>query len=88
MFKMRNELLNTEKLEASEIKSAAIIKQYISKIYLGLIKTPLKVCKTMGDIYMCIKRNGRKSHRKGKKSFFDILGVSYHYQEKECKFVA
>jgi IS4 transposase len=88
MFKMRNELLNTEKLEASEIKSAGIIKEYIQKVYLGLINKPLKVYKIFAQIYICIKRNGRKSHRKGKKTFFDILGISYHHQEKVCKFVA
>ncbi|QXM07444.1 IS4 family transposase [Crassaminicella indica] len=88
MFKMRNELLNTEQLEASEIKSAEIIKQYIQKVYLGLINTHLKACTILVEIYVCIKRNGRKSHRKGKKTFFDILGVSYHYQEKVCRFAA
>ncbi|WP_242967943.1 IS4 family transposase [Tepidibacter mesophilus] len=88
MFKMRNELLNIERLEASEIKSAGIIKEYIQKIYFDLVNSPLKEYKILLKIYKCIKRNGRKSHRKGKKTFFDILGVSYHHQENACKFAA
>ncbi|WP_432406387.1 transposase [Wukongibacter sp. M2B1] len=88
MFRIRNELLHREQLEASEIKSSEIIKQYIKRIYLGLLNTPSKVYKVLVEIYLCIKRNGRKSHRKGQKTFFDILVVSHHYQEKACKFVA
>ncbi len=88
MFKIRNELLDKEHIEASEIKSAEIIKQYIEKLYLSFIKTPSKVCNLLISISKCIKKNGRKSHRKGEKTFFDILGVSYHYQEKVCRFAA
>lgn len=88
MFKIRNELLHKEKLEASEIKSFEIIKQYIEKIYLNLIKASSKVYKLLIEISNCIKKNGRKSHRKGQKTFFEILGVSHNYQEKACRFAA
>jgi len=88
MFKIRNELLHKEQLEASEIKSAEIVKQYIKKIYLNFIKTPAKVCGLLIEVSNCIKRNGRKSHRKGQKTFFEILGVSHNYQEMACKFAA
>nr|WP_279233146.1 transposase [Marinisporobacter balticus] len=88
MFKIRNELLHKEQLEASEIKSAEIIKQYIEKIYLNLIKIPSKVDSVLIEISNCIKKNGRKSHRKGQKTFFEILGVLHNYQEKTCRFAS
>lgn len=88
MFKMRKELLENYKLEASEIKSAQIVKEYIEKIYLNLINRPSHVSKLLVNIFRCIKKNGRKIHRKGKKTFFDILGVSYYHGEKVCKFAA
>lgn len=86
IFKLRNELLHGEQIEASEIKSAEIIKQYIQKIYLTLIKAQWKVCRLLMEISNCIKRNGRKSHRKGNKTFFEILGAWHSYQEKACRF--
>lgn len=88
MFKARSELLEKEKLEASEIKSAQIIDEYIQKIYFGFIKEPSKVCELLVSVFKCIQKNGRKSHRKGKKTFFDILGVSYNHQERMCNSAA
>ncbi|WP_432400426.1 IS4 family transposase [Wukongibacter sp. M2B1] len=88
MFKIRAELLEKERIEASEIKSAEIMNQYIQNIYLCFIDRPLNVHELLMSIFKCIQKNGRKSHQKGKKTFFDILGVSYNHQERMCKSAA
>ncbi len=88
IFKMRKELLENYELEGSEIKSAQVVKEYIKKIYLNIINKPSQVTKLLIDIFKCIKKNGRKTRKKGKKTLFDILGVCHHYQEKTCEFAA
>ncbi|WP_254909264.1 IS4 family transposase [Clostridium tyrobutyricum] len=81
MFKMRSELLKKKKLETSEIKTAEIVHEYVEEMYFSFMihSNNLKV---LTRIYNCICKNGRKSHRKDKKTFFGILGVSYNHQEK------
>ncbi|WP_432405823.1 hypothetical protein [Wukongibacter sp. M2B1] len=88
MFKIRAELLEKERIEASEIKSAEIMNQYIQNIYLCFINRLLKIHELLISIFKFIQKNRQKSHRKGKKTFFDILGVSYNHQEKMCKSAA
>ena len=83
MFKTRSELLQNKSIETSEIKSAEIVNQYIKKLYLHLVNKSLDInIMLLVQIYSCIRKNGRKSHRKGKKTFYDILGVSYNYLEQ------
>ena len=79
LFKMRSELLQSDCVEVSEIKGAEIVSQYIQGFYLNSINKPLDTNITfLVQIFSCIRKNGRKSHRKDKKTFFDILGVSYN----------
>lgn len=87
MFKMRSELLKKKKFETSEIKTAEIVNEYVEEIYFSFI-TPSNNLKVLIRIYNCICKSGRKSHRKDKKTFFDILGVSYNHQETRCETVA
>jgi hypothetical protein len=89
IFKMRSEILQNKDFETSEIKSAEIVSQYIQELYLGFINKPLDMNITMiVQIYNCICKNGRKSHRKGKKTFFDILGVPYNCPRKRSDAAA
>jgi hypothetical protein len=87
MFKMRSELLKKKKFETSEIKTAEIVNEYVEEIYFSFI-TPSNNLKVLIRIYNCICKSGRKSHRKDKKTFFDILGVSYNHQETRCETAA
>ncbi|MCT4594466.1 MAG: transposase [Anaeromicrobium sp.] len=73
IFKMRKELLENHKLEASEIKSAQIVKQHIRNIYLAVINRPYKVYKILNNIFNCIKKNGRKHVKKVKKTYLIFL---------------
>lgn len=84
IFKMRSELLKKKTFEASEIKTAEIVHKYVEELYFSFM-TPSNNSKVLIRIYNCICKNGRKSHRKDKKTFFDILGVSYNRQERRCK---
>jgi hypothetical protein len=89
MFKTRSVLLQNKSIETSEIKSAEIVNQYIKKLYLHLVNKSLDVnIMILVHIHNCIRKNGRKSHRKGKKTFYDILGVSYNYLEQKCNTAA
>jgi len=89
IFKMRSELLKSEHLETSEIKSAEIVNQYIQEIYLGFVNKPLDInISFLVQIFNCIHKNGQNSHRKGKKTFFDILGVSYNFSEQRSDTAA
>nr|WP_242951480.1 transposase [Clostridium kluyveri] len=87
MFKMRSELLKKKKFETSEIKTAQIVHEYVQELYFNFM-TPSSNFKVLTRIYNCICKNGRKSHRKDKKTFFDILGVSYNHREGRCETAA
>ncbi|MFL0198811.1 transposase, partial [Clostridium sp. WILCCON 0269] len=87
MSKMRSELLKKKKFETSEIKTAQIVHEYVQELYFSFM-TPSSNFKVLTRIYNCICKNGRKSHRKDKKTFFDILGVSYNHQERRCETAA
>ncbi len=86
MFKMRSELLK-KKFETSEIKTAEIVHEYVQELYFRFM-TPSNNLKVLTRIYNCIYKNGWKSHCKDKKTFFDILRVSYNHQERGCNSAA
>jgi hypothetical protein len=76
--KMRFLLLLKKKKEASEIKLAEIIRQHIKSLYIKLIGAHTKaIVNILIKIFENLSKNGEKSHKKGKKTVFDILGVSY-----------
>lgn len=83
MFKMRTLVLENNNIEASEIKVAEIIHEYIERIYMEFIKFPYRTISTLKLIFKNIVKNGRKSHKKNKKTVFDILGVCYDYNQSQ-----
>jgi hypothetical protein len=78
MFKMRTLVLENRELEASEMKASEIVHEYIERLYFELIKFPSETFNTLKLVFENVVRNGLKSHRKDKKTVFDILGVSYN----------
>ncbi|MCH4201176.1 MAG: IS4 family transposase [Clostridium tyrobutyricum] len=77
MFKMRALVLENKELEASEIKVSEIVHEYIDRLYFELIKFPSEIFNTLKLVFENVVRSGLKSHRKDKKTVFDILGVCY-----------
>lgn len=89
MFKMRVLLFLKEKREASEIKLAEIVYKYIKGLYMKLINSQInEILNLLIKIFQNALKNGKKSHRKGKKTVFDILGVSYNGSKIKFKKVA
>lgn len=70
---MRALAIKAKKLEASEMKVTEIVHEYIDRIYFDLIKLPSETSNTLKLVFKNVVRNGLKSHRKGKKTVFDIL---------------
>ncbi|KZL88531.1 hypothetical protein CLMAG_61860 [Clostridium magnum DSM 2767] len=77
IFKMRALVLENKELEASEIKVSEIVHEYIDRLYFDLIKFPSEIFNTLKLVFENVVRSGLKSHRKDKKTVFDILGVCY-----------
>jgi hypothetical protein len=78
MFKMRLILLLKQKKEASEIKLAEIVAKYIKLLYMNLVNSLYNIVfHLLIKIFNNMLKNGKKTHKKGKKTTFDILGVSY-----------
>jgi hypothetical protein len=88
MFKMRTFSLESKGLEASEIKTCEIVHEYINRLYFEIIKFPNEVFNTIKLIFKNVVRNGLKSHRKNKKTVFDILGVCYKGTSARVKTAA
>jgi len=88
MFKMRTFSLESKGLEASEIKTCEIVHEYINKLYFEIIKSPNEIFNTLKLIFKNVVRNGLKSHRKNKKTVFDILGVCYKGTSARVKTAA
>ena len=88
MFKMRALVLENKDLETSEIKASEIVHEYIDRIYFELIKFPSETFNTLKLVFENIIRNGLKSHRKNKKTVFDILGVHYKRTSGRVKIAA
>ncbi|MCB2323978.1 hypothetical protein LGL55_24705 [Clostridium tagluense] len=88
MFKMRTLALENKGLYTSEIKTCEIVHEYIDGIYFELIKFPNNVFNTLKLIFENVVRNGLKSHKKDKKTVFDILGVCYKQTLAQSKIAA
>jgi len=74
---MRALVLDDKELETSEMKISEIVHEYIDRLYFELIKFPSETFNTLQLVFENVVRNGLKSHRKDKKTIFDILGVCY-----------
>lgn len=79
MFQMRQLLLIKKKRELSEYKEIYIIKDYFPLLYQALKKGTQDISKILLRLFNLLQKNGRKSHRYGKKTVFDILGVIYNF---------
>ncbi|WP_155242025.1 hypothetical protein [Clostridium pasteurianum] len=74
---MRTLVLENKELEVSEMKVSEIVHEYIGRLYFELIKFPNETFNTLKLVFKNIVKNGLKSHRKDKKTVFDILGICY-----------
>jgi hypothetical protein len=88
MFKMRALVIQNKKLETSEMKTSEIVHEYIDSLYFELIKFPSESSHTLKLMFENVVRNGLKSHRKHKKTVFDILGVCYKRTSAKNKIAA
>jgi uncharacterized protein YbbC (DUF1343 family) len=88
MFKMRALVIQNKKLETSEMKTSEIVHEYIDSLYFELIKFPSESLDTLKLMFENVVRNGLKSHRKHKKTVFDILGVCYKRTSAKVKIAA
>ena len=88
MFKMRTLAIKNKELEASEMKVSEIVHEYIDRLYFDLIKFPSKTFNNLKSVFKNVVKNGLKSHKKDKKTVFDILGVCYKHMSANVKFVA
>jgi hypothetical protein len=88
MFKMRALVLKNKELEASEMKTSEIVHEYIDRLYFELINFPSETFNTLKLVFENVVRNGLKSHKKDKKTIFDILGVSYKHTLRRVKIAA
>jgi len=88
IFKMRTLVMKNKELEASEMKISEIVHEYIDRLYFDLIKFPSKTLNNLKSVFKNVVKNGLKSHRKDKKTVFDILGVCYKQMSTEVKFAA
>ena len=80
--------MKNKELEASEMKISEIVHEYIDRLYFDLIKFPSKTLNNLKSVFKNVVKNGLKSHRKDKKTVFDILGVCYKQMSTEVKFAA
>ena len=88
MFKMRTLAMENKKLEASEMKVSEIVHGYIDRLYFDLIKFPSRTFNNVKSVFENVVKNGLKSHKKDKKTVFDILGVCYKQMSANVKFAA
>ncbi|MBZ9618543.1 hypothetical protein [Clostridium estertheticum] len=85
---MRTLVIKNKELEASEMKVSEIVHEYIDILYFDLIKFPNKTFNNLKSVFKNVVKNGLKSHKKDKKTIFDILGVCYKQMSSNVKFVA
>lgn len=88
MFKMRALVIQNKKLETSEMKTSEIVHEYIDSLYFELIKFPSESFNILKLMFKNVVSNGLKSHRKNKKTVFDILGVCYKRTSAKVKIAA
>jgi hypothetical protein len=82
-FSFRN-----KELEASDIKTCEIVHEYIDRLYFELIKFHNYIFNTLKLLFENVVMNGLKSHKKDKKTVFDILGVCYKRTSRRTKVAA
>ena len=80
--------MKNKELEASEMKVSEIVHEYIDRLYFDLIKFPSKTFNNLKSVFKNLVKNGLKSHKKDKKTVFDILGVCYKQMSTKVKFAA
>ena len=80
--------MKNKELEASEMKISEIVHEYIDRLYFDLIKFPSKTLNNLKSVFKNVVKNGLKSHRKDKKTVFNILGVCYKQMLTKVKFAA
>ena len=88
MFKMRILVIKNKELKGSEIKISEIVHEYIDILYFDLIKFPNKTFNNLKLVFENVVKNGLKSHKKDKKTVFDILGVCYKQISTKVIFAA
>lgn len=76
-FQCRRMLYRKHQMETSEYKSISIAKECLS-IYKDIVAKQNSLVNLCKKVYISIKINGRKSHRKKKETVFDILNIAYH----------
>jgi hypothetical protein len=81
-FRARAILLINKKQEISEIKASRVVCEYFESLYSAIIFSPKEVESIVRNIFEIIIKNGKKSRKKGTKTVFDIIGVSY--EEDRC----
>ena len=87
MFKMRQLILQKKQKELSEYKAIGMIQDHLYILYQAIQQNTQEITKILCRLFNPLLKNGRKSHRYEKKTFFDILGVIYEYSglEKQKK---
>jgi hypothetical protein len=85
MFKIRKILLIKENREGSEIKLSQVVNEHIGILYFALIEAPHEVFKVLLNIFILSKKNALKSHKKLKKTAFEIMETKIHNSKGEVK---
>ena len=85
---MRTLVIKNKELEASEMKVSEIVHEYIDRLYFDLVKFPSKTFNNLKSVFKNVVKNGLKSHKKDRKTVFDILGVCYKQMSTKIKFAA
>jgi hypothetical protein len=75
-FKCRRLLYQQHQMEVSEYKSIDIVKEGLGIIQSIMIQDK-ELAKVLKRIYKSIRINGRKCHKRKKKTVFDILRIAY-----------
>ncbi|MBT2218630.1 IS4 family transposase [Virgibacillus dakarensis] len=76
-FQCRRMLYQQYHMEVSEYKSIDIAKESLTVSQQGMIDKGRSLVEVLKRIYKSIRMNGRKCHKKQKKTVFDILHIAY-----------
>ncbi|WLC90994.1 hypothetical protein [Clostridium estertheticum] len=80
--------IKNKELEASEMKVYEIVHGYIDRLYFDLIKFRSRTFNNVKSVFGNVVKNGLNSHKKDKKTVFDILGVCYKQMSSNVNFAA
>ncbi|RKQ34241.1 IS4 family transposase, partial [Oceanobacillus halophilus] len=75
-FQCRRMLYRKHQMETSEYKSISIAKECLS-IFKDVVLKRNSLVELCRKVYISIKINGRKCHKKKKETVFDILNIAY-----------